>query len=156
MSRLEDLSDAVHTLLDDSTVEQVVGRRKDGRHGKRRRIHWYSAGGIVQKNSRSGGTVDGVEKSVVVWERLERVSCLVFAENVDTLDVLLDNLIAAIDNTAPNGSAIFDGYTWDYDEVAQRIPSSELQFEIKWPVRDEQKALTVITAEENTCDFEEE
>lgn len=158
MSRLENLAIAVHTELDDATVQRVMYRRRDGRHGQRRRIHWYSDGGDVRPADRAGAkAVDGdTNKIPQVWSRFERVACLVFAENVDTLDALIDNLIVAVDRTAPNGSVIFDGYTWDYDEVAQRIPMSELIFEVQWPVADEVKALTEITAEELTCEFEEE
>ena len=156
MSRLSNLADAAHIALDDSSIEKVIGRRKDGRNTQRRRIHWYSEGGTLQSTTGAGpNTVDGT-KQPSVWERFERVACLVFAKSPDDLDDLLDNLIVAIDHTAPNGSVIFDGYTWDYGEVSQRVPMSELQFEIKWPIPDEIKTLTVITDEELTCDFEED
>lgn len=156
MSRLSDFSAAVHTELNDATVERVNSRRRDGRHGKRRRIHWYSDGGAIDIASQAGGreTTSGTVREPAVWERLERVTCLVFAENEDSLDTLLDNLIVAISRVAANGSAIFDSYTWQYNEVAQRIPVSELTFDLKLPVVDEYSPLVVITDEEHDCIIE--
>lgn len=157
MSRLSNLADAVHAELDDATVEKVIGRRKDGRHGQRRRVHWYSDGGDIDTGKRAGGAEisGGTKKEPTVWARYERLNCLIMAESVDSLDTLLDNMIVAIDHTVPNGSAIFEGYSWDYDEVAQRVPATELVFSVQWPVADEIKDLVVITDEGHICDFEE-
>lgn len=156
MSRLSRLSESVHAELDDSTVERVLERRREHRNGKRRRVQWYSDGGRIDKPSQAGGreTENGTVRQPAEWSRFERVTCHIMAENVDTLDTLLDNMIVAIDHTAPNGSVIFDGYSWDYDDVAQRIPATELVFEIQWPVSDAYRGLVVITDAEETCDFE--
>lgn len=156
-TRLEAFSQTVHTALNDATVERVFSRRRDGRHGPRRRIHWYSNGGGLEAVSQAGGreTTSGTKREPAVWERIEEVECLVFAEDETNLELLLQNLIVSIDHTAPNGSAIFEGYSWEYDEVAKRVPLSRLVFKLKLPVVDETSPLTVITAEELTCVFEE-
>lgn len=157
MSRLSDLADAVHTELDDATVEKVLYRRREGRNAKRRRVHWYAEGGRLEAPDQAGGRLDGEGNRIAtVWTRWERVACQVFAESVETVETLLENLIVSIDHVAPNGSAILQEYTWDYDQVAQRVPRVELIFEVNWPTRDEQKALVTITDEELTCEFEEE
>lgn len=156
MSRLSDLADAVHVTLDDSSVKKVIGKVNDGKHGPRRRIHWYHTGGVVQTVSQAGGrlTESDTVREPAVWERLGAIDCLVFAENDETAETLLDNLIVAISQTAPNGSAIFEDYVWQHDEIAQREPLATLRVLIKWPVVDEISPLTEITDEEHSCEID--
>ena len=155
MSRLEDFATAVHAQLDDATVERVMYRRREHRHSQRRRIHWYTATSGLEGPRQSGGREESTNRTPTAWERQERVVALIFAENFDTLDTLLDNLIVAVDRTYPNGSALRDAtYSFDWDNVNQRNPTAELEFMVKWPVADEIKGLTTITDEELTCDFE--
>lgn len=157
MSRLESLADAVHVQLNDATVEKVIGERKDGRHGKRRRIHWYTSGGTYAQPSQSGGReiASGTQRAPAVWSRFANIVCRVHAESTATLDTLHDNLIVAISKVAANGGAVFDDYTHEYNEVAVRVPVDVVNFTIEWPVVDEVKPLVFITDEELTCKFEE-
>ena len=156
MSRLQSLADAVHVQLNDPTVEQVVGERKDGRHGSRRRIHWYTSGGSYSAPMQAGGreTTAGTQREPAVWSRFADIVCRVHAENESTLDVLHDNLIVAISRVAANGGAIFSAYSHEYNEVAARVPVDVVNFTIEWPIVDEVKQLVFITDEELTCDFE--
>lgn len=164
MSRLSNFATAVHANLADATVLQVVGQLNKGRNTQRRRVHWYREGGEIVPPHQAGGRIsDGDEatgtRAPAVWQREEQITCHVFAESEDTLDTLLDNLIVAIDRTAPNGSVIFGNYTWaatDKDEFAKRVPMVELQCVVKLPVLDEQKSLVEITAEELTCTIDED
>ena len=110
---------------------------------------------MLEVPRQSGGREESTNRTPTAWERQERVVALIFAENFDTLDTLLDNLIVAVDRTYPNGSALRDAtYSFDWDNVNQRNPTAELEFMVKWPVADEIKGLTTITDEELTCDFE--
>ena len=154
MSRLSSLADAVHANLDDPTVAKVLYETNRSTNRQRRRIHWYSEPSQVVPPRQAGGRTEQNNRSPAVWERQERVACLVFAESVDTLDTLLDNLIVAADHTVPNGSGMLEAtYDFDWVGVGKRIPSVRLEFMVKWPVLDEIKALTEITDVENTCEF---
>lgn len=164
MSRLSALADTVHTLLDDATVLKVIGQQNKGRNLQRRRIHWYRMGGEITFPKQAGGRVNSAGDDVTgtrepaVWMRLETVTCHLFAESEETLDVLLDSWIVALDNTAPNGSVQFTDYSWDStdaDEFAKRTPMVAASFVIKLPVVDEIGQLVEITAEELTAEFDE-
>ena len=160
MSRFSTFVDAVHITLNDATVQKVIGQKNEGRNRQRRRVHWYRVGGEVTVPRQAGGreTTGGTVREPAVWQREEEITCRIFAESEDTLDTLFDNVIVAIDNTARAYSIEFGDYTWtsDKDEFAKRIPMVELNMSLKLPVSDEQKTLVTITAEELTCEIDED
>jgi hypothetical protein len=157
MSRISDFVSAVATELDDDSVDFVIGKAKEGQHGQRRRVHWYRLGGEIEKNTRQGGTLTDTEttRTVAVWQREERIVARIFAESEDTIDVLLDNLIVAIDRTAGVSAFTKADYIWHENEIAQRAPMVELEFRLALPVADEITALVVIEAVETTTEFVE-
>lgn len=157
MSRFSDFVDKIENELNDSSVKFVKSSPdRAGQHGPRRRIHFYLSGGDIEKTSQAGGRiVDGYQvRAPVVYERLERIEIVVFAENQDTLDVLIDNLINAIDHSSPNGGVLFSSYEYDYDQYSKRIPIIRMVVEVKLPVTDEQKDLVIITDESHICRFD--
>lgn len=156
MSRLSDFADSVHVALNDATVEKVIGQKNGNRHGKRRRLHWYRISGQIVPARQTGGTEENGNRSPTELTRLETVQCNVFAETEDTLDVLIDNVIAAIQGDAPGGSVQWGDYTWAHDEYAKRGVMVPLTFEIRLPVLSEQKALVTITDEDLTCEIDED
>lgn len=158
MSRYHALVDAVEAKLADATVKFVKGPpNRVGQHGQRRRVHWYTVGGIVEPTAQAGGReIDaGTQRSPSVHQRTESIEVLVFAENLTTLDVLFDNIIVAISQVAPAGQAQFGDYSYGGDEqYAQRIPYIALQVQLRMPVQDAVRPLTPITDEELTCQIE--
>lgn len=161
MSRFSNFVDAVHATLNDATVQKVIGDLNRGRNRQRRRVHWYREGGTCDVPDQGGGreTTGGTLREPAAWQRLEDITCHIFAESEDTLDTLLDNVIVAIDNTARAYSVILGDYTWEStakDEFSKRIPMVALSMSLKLPVSDEQKALVTITAEDLTCEIDED
>lgn len=159
MSRVSSFVAAVQTELDDSSVAFVIGKKNEGKHGQRRRVHWYyGLGGEIEQNQRKGGTLtdDDATRTVSVWQRSEIIRVRAFAENEDTLEALFENLITAIDRAAGVNAVDWQGYDWHEEEIAQRIPMIQLEFRLALPVADEISTLVTITAVENTVEFEDE
>jgi hypothetical protein len=157
MSRISAFVAAVATELDDETVDFVIGKANEGKHGQRRRVHWYRDGGEIEKTNRKGGTMTGAEttRTVSVWTRQERIRVCVFAESETTIETLLDNLIVAIDRTAGVSAFTQAAYIWHENEIAQRVPMVELEFRLSLPVLDEITTLVVIDEVDTTVEFVE-
>lgn len=157
MSRVSDFVDAVEAQLADATVLFEIGLKNEGKHGQRRRVHWYRVGGEIEQNDRKGGKLTDGEttRTVSVWRRLELVRMCVFAESETTIDTLLDNLIVAVDRAAGVNAVRWEQYIWHENEHAQRIPMVELEFRLALPVADEISTLVFISAVENTVEFVE-
>lgn len=161
MSRFSTFVDAVHVTLADATVQKLIGDSHKGSNRQRRRVQWYRTGGECVTSPQAGGreTESGTIREPAVWTRLEEITCHIFAESEDTLDDLFDNVIVAIDNTARAFSVQLGEYAWSYPgkgEFATRVPMVELNMSLKLPVSDEQKTLVTITAEDLTCDIDED
>lgn len=158
MSRFLSFVDAVEAKLNDPTVKFVDGHpARTGQHGQRRRVHWYLVGGTVEPTEQAGGrtpTEGGTTREPSVHSRHEDIDVVVFAESVDNVDTLFDNLIVAIDRTAPNSGVEFSSYEFDYDQYSKRVPTIRFTITTKLPVVDEISPLTEITDEEHTCEYE--
>lgn len=156
MSRFSDFIDSIEVELNDSSVKFVKNLPdRKGQHGQRRRIHFYKTGGSIEKASQAGGRiVDGTSREPAVYFRHETIEAVVFAEDDDSLDTLVDNLLVAIDRVSPNGGVLFNDYDFNYDQYSKRIPITTLNFNVKLPVIDEIKPLTIILDEEHFCRFD--
>jgi hypothetical protein len=157
MSRIRSFVDAVEAELDDETVAFVIGKVNEGKHGQRRRVHWYRMGGEIVPTERQGGTMTDGEttRTVSAWTRAERIVVHIFAENTDTVETLLDNLIVAIDHAAGVSAFTRAEYLWQENELAQRVPMVELEFRLALPVADEITTLVIIEAVETETAFVE-
>ncbi len=159
MSRLSAFVAAVAVELDDSSVEFVIGKKNEGKHGQRRRVHWYyNVGGEIEENTRQGGTKtdDDTTRTVSVWQRSEAVLVRAFAESEDTIETLFENLITAIDRAAGVQAVTWGPYTWHENEIGQRVPMIDLEFRLALPVPDEITTLVTIAAVSTTTEFEDE
>ena len=154
MSRLETFIAEVAAILNDPTVAMYAEKLQDGTNKQRRKVKWYHPGGRLELTNQSGGRTSTVGRTVAVWQRVADIQAKVSAENVDTLDVLLDNLVVACDQARPNGSVIMERYDWVYNERGQRTPEASLFMSLVLPIADEQKQLTEILAEDETCEIE--
>jgi hypothetical protein len=157
MSRISSFVTAVATELDDGTVAFVIGKVNEGKHGQRRRVHWYRMGGEIEPSTRQGGTMTDGEttRTVSAWQRTERIVARIFAESEDTVETLLDNLIVAIDHAAGVSAFTRAEYLWQENEIAQRAPMIELEFRLSLPVADEISTLVTIAAVETETEFVE-
>lgn len=159
MSRFVDLVSDIETTMGDSTVTFVVGNDKNRKRGPRRRIHWVRRGGPVVPSSRAGATLVGDDSSGdrvrTPLNRIGLIEAHIFAEDDDTTEDLLDNTIAAIYQTFTGAGGVeFVEYDWDDDQINQRGPYTVLSFSVTYPVSDEIKPLTELTAQEQTCEIE--
>ena len=159
-TRLEAFGAEVEAELNDPTVKFVYALINEGKHGQRRRIHWYREGGQIVAPDMFGGRIEqpgntatGI-RSPALWMRLETVRCDIFAEDDETVETLFDLLIVAINNAVGEGSIDWQGYEWRENEIAQRIPMIILRFTAAMPVREEQKQLREIEGVEDTCELE--
>ena len=159
MSRLQAFADGVETVLDDDSVEFRVWQINEGKHGKRRRVHWYSLGGAVvapaQLSGRQPGDVNNPTgtRDPALWNRIEQIQCVIFGEDETTTEQLMENLFRAISSTAGDGAVEWSGYTWEVNQVARRIPMIRLNFGLRWPVTEETKQLVEIKAVNNQCEY---
>ena len=107
MSRISAFATAVHATLADATVQEVVGQKNKGRNRQRRRVHWYRQGGTIEPPHQAGGRIPEDEteatgnRQPTIWQRQEEIVCHIFAESEDTLEILLDNWIVALDKYGP-------------------------------------------------------
>lgn len=162
--RYEDFADAVHVEINDASVAKIYGKAMQNTNRQRRRIMWYAPDGEIDSPSQAGGRIDpndGEEaRSPAVLERQERIVCKVFAESRDTTEQLLEILLVAISKTAANNGAMLadarTSYEFEDDQVSKRTPHYVLTFPIRFPVRDEVKALVTITDEELFCEIDED
>ena len=156
MTRLQTFVDEVALVLSDPTVTMYAEEKQDGRNQGRRKVRWYHPGGGVEMTSQAGGRLSAgdTKRSPAVWQRLSDIEAHITAESADTLELLLDNLIVACDQSRPNGSVKIDRYDWTYNEAGQRVPEAILYMRLTLPVADEQRVLTTINHEEKTYELE--
>lgn len=158
MSRLQGFVSAVETALDDGTVGFRVNQVNKGKHGKKRRVHWYGEGGTIEAPAQtSGRNSDGDPSNGVrepdLWDRIEQIQCVIFAEDETTIELLMENLLRVISNTAGDGAVEWNGYEWELDQIDRRIPLIRLRFGLRWPVTEETSQLRPITDVENQCEI---
>jgi hypothetical protein len=155
MSRLQTFAGEVAAILDDSTVLMVYEKKEDGTNRRRRKVKWYHSGGRLERVSQAGGRLSDSNgnRTVAVWQRVADIEAKVSAENVDTLETLMDNLVSACEQARPNGSVEMERYDWVYSEIGQRTPEATIFMSLILPIADEIKALTEITDEEENCEF---
>lgn len=155
---------SIEAELNDPSVAFIVAGnlKNEGLNHQRRRVHCYRLGGTIEAPERAGGTVvethpleadanifdAGKSRVPTVWNRREHIELRIFAESEETLDVLLDNIITAIDRSAPNGGIEWEEYTWIENEIGQRQPMIPLRLWAMFPVAEEIKKLTILAAED--------
>ena len=154
MSRLETFVAEVAAKLNDSSVLMLTEEKHDGRNLQRRKVRWEHSGGDYELTEQSGGRPETGARTVAVWQRMANIEAKVTAENVDTLETLMDNLVVACDQSRPHSSVIMDRYEWVYNEAGQRTPEASIFMRLVLPIADEQKQLTEIFYEEETIELE--
>lgn len=150
-TRLDRISDRVHTALADATVLKMIGRLALAENTQRRRVVWVRMPSSVEAPARAGGTKvtdpdTGLPKRIrVVYDRWETLSLHIFAEDDTAAELLLDGMLAAL-HLVLGPDCMMRGYEWETEregkaDIAKRGPKIVLDCIIKMPVSDESKGL---------------
>jgi hypothetical protein len=157
MTRLEEFATDVHAVLGDDTVKPYFDATALQEHKQQRRIVWVTPGGTTEAPRQGGGRppVDGTQFRIQACRmRVENVDAHVYAENRETTEVLLDNLIAAVCLTL--AVVEIPTYTWETEEIGNagrtlRIAHCILRIYLRLPVPDQIRPLLPITGIEDEC-----
>lgn len=158
----------IRASLNDATVIHRVGELWLHRNDQQRRVVWVVRPSFVTRPERTtgGAFMSGAEaeRSTASRVRHERVQVYIQAEDQTTTELLLDNVLAAIDNTYANLAEPSD-YEW---ETQQRPGSTvddggaselnwgeriRLDVTFEWLVLKEISPLAVMTSEQTTHTF---
>lgn len=154
-TRLREFAELVHVELADATVRAAHDAVGLQQHQPERRIVWLTQGGTTEPARQAGARVVGNDRVRASRNRVEHVDAHVFAENRETTEMLLDNLIAAVGNTL-NGVVEMPTYRWESEEPdeagrARRTAHCVLRINLRLPVPDEIRPLHPITGVEDVC-----
>jgi hypothetical protein len=156
-TRLEEFATAVHAALGDPSVKAYFDATALQEHKQRRRIVWVTPGGTTETPRQSGGMPpsDGSKMRIQACRvRVENIDAHIYAENRETTEILLDNLIAAVCLTI--NPAEMPTYTWETETLDNagrtlRIAHCILRIYLRLPVPDEIKQLFPIRGVEDEC-----
>jgi len=165
-TRLEKFAAEVHDVLNDASVQQEVFQISVPKHAQRRRVCWVPTGGPLAPPKRSGGThlpttpgaADGIRRRDCAL-RQETVEVHVYAESRETVEVLFENLLAAIADIQQDID--WGRYVWPTEEAQNAgllVRGSKIifTFTLPFPVSEELAELTIVSAQEHTCEFDAE
>lgn len=156
-SRLQEFAELVHDELGDATVVAKHDRVALQQHQQRRRIVWLTEGGQTIPPAQRGATfsIDGVGQRIQICRmRVEHVDAHLFAEDRETTEHLLDNVIAAVCNVLK--VVEIPSYTWESEDNAEagralRGAHCVLRINLHLFVPQEIKPLRLITGVEDVC-----
>lgn len=159
VSRLEELTIAIHDQLADSTVERMFGRNAKSKQTQARRIVWIPMGGQLIPPRQGGGRLpaDGTQFRIQsCQDRQARFAAHIYARTYEEAEALLDRVIAAIMLVIPNVTwpAPYEDKTHeDKNEagVTRRTELIVLHVQTRLPVPDEVKPLRTITGTDHVC-----
>jgi hypothetical protein len=156
-SRLEMLTLAIHARLGDDSVVRLFGRAAMSEHAELRRVVWIPMPSQIDDAHQAGGRlVAGQPDRRVVSRRVRvaHVEAYGYAEDDETTDALLDDLIAAIDLTAPQTRFIGYDYPQHHENVdgaTLRSSCFVLRMSFRFPVPEEISALKPIASATDVC-----
>lgn len=149
-TRLDRISDRVHTALADATVLKQIGRLGLAENKQRRRVVWVRMPSTVEPPARAGGTkvkdAGGNDVRIrIVYDRWENVALHIFAEDDTAAELLHDGMLAALHQVL-GPDCLMGIYEWETErqgtaDYALRGPKIVQGIIIKMPVSDESKGL---------------
>lgn len=156
-SRLEQLTLDIHETLNDATVEHRFGRKHLEHHDQERRIVWVRAPSRLEEPRQAAArkVVGTTEYRVTTCvDRMDAVEAHIWAEDDESIDQLLDNLVAAICLT--QRFMAWGGYTYASQEPKEggetaRTEKIILRVSFRLPVPEEIKPLKVIIGLDHEC-----
>lgn len=160
-TRLEIFGAKVHEVLDDPSVDAEFFRISIPKHGPSRRVCWLPVGGPLAPPKKAGGTHlpttpgdAGGTRRVDCAMRRELVEVHVYAETRENVEILFENLLAAISDQLQNVE--WGQYQWPDEEEGNaglKVRGSRVIFQItvQFPVSEEKAPLKIVTAEEHEC-----
>jgi hypothetical protein len=105
VSRLEELTIAIHEKLNDPSVERLFGRNAKAKQTQARRIVWVPMGGQLIPPRQGGGRPPGDGTAFRIQscqDRQPRIAAHIHARTYEQAEALLDRLIAATMIVIPN------------------------------------------------------
>jgi hypothetical protein len=151
--------DRIQTDLDDESVEFFVGRKFLKRHEQPRRIVWVPVQSPIEPPQGGGGelTPDGKSRLVICCTRVDVAEALIFDTELECVDELFDELLAAFYRTEAN--PITPG-PWEWvtemeSKAGETIRCNVIRcrFQFRKRVPEEKADLKLITAQEHTCNL---
>lgn len=149
-TRLDRISDRVHTALADASVLKQVGRKHLVDKTQRRRVVWVRMPSTVEAPARAGGTKvkDDAGNDVrirVVYDRWENIQLHCYAEDETAAELLHDGMLAALHQVL-GPDCLMGMYEWETEREGNaghglRGPKIVQGIIIKMPVSDESKGL---------------
>src|SRR5690606_23692469 len=117
-TRLKRIARQVHEALDDLSILDRHDRNALAEHSQLRRIVWLTEGGTGEAARQAGGRPASHApdlRCVSTWVRIENAQAHIYAEDRATCELLLDRVIAALDETCGPSFAGFS-YRWVTEE----------------------------------------
>lgn len=148
-TKFELIVDAIHAQLADPTVLRQTGRLSIRENAPTRRIVWVREPGEVTPPRNIGGKLSGGVRYRQVYTREELVEAHLYAENEETIELLLDGLLAAI-HLVGGPSIKPSRYEWETETERGAAhlssqPKIRLELTFMIPVFDERLPLTPLT-----------
>lgn len=157
-TRLGSLAERVHNQLADATVEELHGRASLKDHNGQRRIHWLAPTGILGAPSQAGGRFaegETTQRKPAAKTREQDIECHIFAEDVETIETLLDNFVAAMHLAGVQFErGRYRSPTQEDATLAGLVNWTEwiiLTFVVKWPVVAEIQPLRKVLSVQDVC-----
>lgn len=158
-TRLGNAVVAIRETLADDTVAHLVGEKHLGAHQQARCVVWAIRPSRITRPERTtgGAFASGAEaeRTTATRVRLEFVQAYLYAEDSTAVELLLDNLLAAIDNTF-GSEAEPDEYEWITQQPGSaghmnRGELIRLDVTFRWLVLKEISPLAIMTSLEHGC-----
>lgn len=148
-TKFEQIVEAIHAELNDPTVLRQTGRLAVKENQQLRRVVWIREPSDITPPRNVGGKLAGGVRYRQVYTREERVEAHVYAEDEDTIELLLDNLLGAM-HVVGGPSIQPSKYAWETEraEGAAHLtsqPKIQLELTFMIPVFDERRPLTPLT-----------
>ena len=153
-SRLEEITEQIHTTLAAASVKRLFGPVHLAHHEQAKRVVWVRERSPIEDPRQAGGKEVSGTRIRVCRLRIEAVAAHVYAETDEALCDLIDVLIAAIDLTVP--SARMSGIDWvshqDHEAgETRRTDKAILHCAFRLPVADEIRELLEVTGIDHEC-----
>lgn len=163
-SRLEGITLEVHKTLANPSVTHAWGAFALKNHPESiRRVVWVRAQSPIETPRQAGGRLQGVPDGATTERggarvrlcriRVQTVDAHIHGEDEGAVDALLDDLLAAIEQTIPQVDYVLEDWPLENEAAASitRYPKAIIRLRIRLAVADEAKRLQSVLGEAHGC-----